>query len=226
MSLPGALSPWFEQRCIKVSASGAIALNASGVIYFYEAGTSTPKDTYEDADLSTANPNPIILSDDGRPPDPIFFDVGGYKVVVCDDTQDPDDPPDPQSTLYTIDDVSNVAETHLAAIGNDWTSGAKDETTQPYNITANDTFVTTDTTTTVNLPAAADRTPTDGGSGQPLWIMNKGSATVTIVRNGGDSINNAFANITIPAGTTPDWPFVMLLSDGVSNWYTAARYDG
>jgi len=34
---------------------------SGGKVYFYEAGTSTPKDTYTTQDESTAHTNPVIL---------------------------------------------------------------------------------------------------------------------------------------------------------------------
>ena len=54
----------------------------SGLMYFYEPGTTTPQDTYSDAALTTANTNPVVLSADGRQPD-IFFD-GSIKCVIKD----------------------------------------------------------------------------------------------------------------------------------------------
>lgn len=53
---------------------------SSGKLYFYESGTTTPKDTYSDASLSTANANPVVLDAAGRPGD-IFFS-GQAKCVV------------------------------------------------------------------------------------------------------------------------------------------------
>lgn len=65
----------------------------AGKIYFYESGTSTPKNTYADVDLTTANTNPVILTAAGRQPN-IFFD-GVAKGVLTDsddviiETRDP-----------------------------------------------------------------------------------------------------------------------------------------
>lgn len=60
---------------------------------FFSPGTTTPKDTFSDSGLTTANPNPVVADSDGRMPD-IFLD-GTYKVVlktsadVTIDTADP-----------------------------------------------------------------------------------------------------------------------------------------
>lgn len=50
-----------------------------GRMYFYAAGTTTPKDTWADADKVATNPNPVILDANGDAP--IFLD-GAYKVIA------------------------------------------------------------------------------------------------------------------------------------------------
>jgi microcystin-dependent protein len=54
---------------------------AGGLLYTYEAGTSTPLETYADADLSTENSNPVVLDAGGRAS---VFIPGGtpYKFVL------------------------------------------------------------------------------------------------------------------------------------------------
>jgi hypothetical protein len=54
---------------------------AGGKLYFYEAGTTTLKDTYTSKSLGTAQANPVILDADGRPTNPIWLD-GEYKYKV------------------------------------------------------------------------------------------------------------------------------------------------
>jgi len=56
----------------------------SGRIYFYETGTTTPKTTYADVDLSIPNANPVILTAAGRQPN-IFFD-GVAKAILATST--------------------------------------------------------------------------------------------------------------------------------------------
>ena len=59
----------------------------SGKIYFYETGTTTPKNTYADVNYTILNPNPVILTAAGRQPN-IFFD-GVAKAILTksDNTQ-------------------------------------------------------------------------------------------------------------------------------------------
>lgn len=51
-----------------------------GKLFFYEPGTTTPKTTYSDATLNTANANPVILLTGGLEPN-IFLD-GSYRVIL------------------------------------------------------------------------------------------------------------------------------------------------
>lgn len=55
---------------------------AGGKLYSYEAGTSTPKVTYEDREGSIANTNPIILDANGECD--VYLDEGSYKFVLTD----------------------------------------------------------------------------------------------------------------------------------------------
>lgn len=54
---------------------------SNGLVYFYETGTTTDKDTYTTSDLDVANANPVELSAAGRPPVGIWLD-GDYSVLV------------------------------------------------------------------------------------------------------------------------------------------------
>jgi hypothetical protein len=54
----------------------------SGKIFFYESGTTTPKDTFADINLSIVNPNPVVLTAAGRQPN-IFFN-GAARAVLTD----------------------------------------------------------------------------------------------------------------------------------------------
>lgn len=52
---------------------------AGGKVYFYEAGTTTPKTTYTDQGGGTPNANPVILDSAGRAS---IWGSGNYKEVV------------------------------------------------------------------------------------------------------------------------------------------------
>lgn len=54
-------------------------------LWFYEVGTSTPKDTFDASDLLTANTNPVVADQYGIVP-PIWLDTTGvdYRVILRD----------------------------------------------------------------------------------------------------------------------------------------------
>jgi len=54
------------------------AVNSGGKIYFYEAGTTTLKDTYSDAEATAANANPVVLDTRGEA---AIYGRGAYKIV-------------------------------------------------------------------------------------------------------------------------------------------------
>jgi len=56
---------------------------AGGLIYTYQAGSSTPLVTYTDNGGTTANANPIVLDSSGRVPNEIWLLTGySYKFIV------------------------------------------------------------------------------------------------------------------------------------------------
>ena len=71
-------------------APGALA-------YFFEAGTTTPRTTYQDADLTTPHAHPVVADGYGRFP-AVFLDFGSYRerVKTAGNTQlwDTDDIPE------------------------------------------------------------------------------------------------------------------------------------
>jgi microcystin-dependent protein len=60
---------------------------AGGYLYTYQAGSTTPVNTYTDNGGTIANTNPIQLGTDGRPPAEIWLTYGvNYKFVLADST--------------------------------------------------------------------------------------------------------------------------------------------
>ena len=56
---------------------------AGGLIYVYDAGSTTPAATYTSSDASTNNTNPIVLDSAGRTPAQIWLTAGAaYKFVL------------------------------------------------------------------------------------------------------------------------------------------------
>ena len=65
----------------------------SGKLYFYESGTSTPKDTFADVNETVLNANPVVLTAAGRQPD-VFF-TGSARVILTKDDETQIDYKDP-----------------------------------------------------------------------------------------------------------------------------------
>ena len=54
---------------------------SGALLYFYEAGTTTPLDTFSDEDLTTANANPVVADSAGKFGD-IWLREQAYKVIL------------------------------------------------------------------------------------------------------------------------------------------------
>lgn len=77
-----------------IAANGRKAAGAK--IYFYEAGTTTPRPVYSDDDLSTPHAHPVVCDANGIIP-AIFLAYGSYRVRVT------------TSADVVISDIDNVA---------------------------------------------------------------------------------------------------------------------
>jgi hypothetical protein len=203
MQLPGALLNWAELRFLDASGDPL----SSGTLTFYIVGTSTPKDTYSDTTLLTANSNPVTLGAGGRPSSPIFLGTGGYKLVVKNSAG---------VEQYTVDGIEDTAGTAFAILGNTLATGDTAATSgDTIAVTSNLIVVTSaagDDPATINLPAAS-------AYGSILSIINKTGVTLKINVDGTDTISGATTSYTIAAGVSPNFPQAVLLSDGTSVWW-------
>jgi hypothetical protein len=76
---------------------------AGGLIYTYEAGTTTPSATYTSSAGNTAHTNPIVLNSAGRVPGgEIWLASGSYKFILATSTN---------VTIATYDNVFGVNNT-------------------------------------------------------------------------------------------------------------------
>jgi hypothetical protein len=200
---PYVISPWFEQRFFLEDGSP----NAGGFVYTKLAGTSTDQDTYTTAN-GTPHENPIELDADGRPPSPIFIAPVGMKFLV----HDADD-----VLLYTVDLVEDAGSVFAQTWGTLLSAGSKN-VVSGYTVLAADRLVTVDSSagaTTINLLAAGDAT-------QPVVIKNLGANTVTLTPDGTDTIDT-LSSFTLSAASSPTFPELRLVSDGVSSWWIIGR---
>lgn len=79
---------------------------SGGKLYFYETGTTTPKNTYSDSAETIANANPVLLDAAGRQPD-IFF--SGYAKIVIKDANN-----------VQIDSADPVGEPSVSSAFSEW----------------------------------------------------------------------------------------------------------
>lgn len=89
------LAPQIQQKFTDDSGAPLVG----GKIYTYEAGTTTPLETYTDATEDTANANPIILDSNGACD--MWLGSRAYKFVITDSAD---------VTLKTIDNVNQASE--------------------------------------------------------------------------------------------------------------------
>ena len=74
-----------------------------GLLYTYQAGSSTPLATYSDNAGLVANTNPIVLGTDGRPVSEIWLTYGySYKFVLCDSSN---------NVIQTYDNLYGILQT-------------------------------------------------------------------------------------------------------------------
>ena len=74
---------------------------SGGKLYTYEAGTSTPKTTYSDPALVSANANPVVLDSRGEAD---IYGSGTYKLILKTSAG---------VTIWTVDDYSVVGATYI-----------------------------------------------------------------------------------------------------------------
>lgn len=181
-----------------------------GQLQFFVAGTTTPLEVFSDPDQNTSLGTTVDIGAAGYPVSglgaivSIFPPLGGYKEVLVDANS---------NTIYTADNLENVAESYLGTLANVQTEGSK-SVTGTYAVVATDNWISSNNAT-VNLVAAADR-------GTLLIVQSVGASTTSIVPNGSETINGVSGAYSLAAASSPSFPALMLWSDGVSNWYAIA----
>ena len=76
---------------------------AGGLLYTYQAGSSTPLTTYTTINGTIANTNPIVLGTDGRLPNELWLTYGYYYKFVLQDAVG--------STIATYDNLYGILGT-------------------------------------------------------------------------------------------------------------------
>lgn len=150
---------------------------AGGKLYTYEAGTSTPKNTYTDNGGLTANPNPTILDADGY--GDVWLGTGGYKFILKDAND---------NLLWTKDNIDGGNATGFAS------SVITNSSSFSLSINEQNNVVVCTAAITVSLLPVAT-----AGDGFAAIIINTSAGNVTIDPDGAETINGA-ATLLIPRG--------------------------
>lgn len=88
------------------TVAGVFGPMLNGYLYFYESGTTTPKDAYSDAAGTTPTGNPIRLNARGESPTAIYLGTGAYSIAL----HDADD-----VEVWTVDNIEQAGADALAA---------------------------------------------------------------------------------------------------------------
>jgi len=206
--MAAALLPWVKPQFSDAAGTPV----ASGKLYSFLAGTSTPQPTYSDSGLTTANANPIILNAAGQSTTTIYLLPTGYKFRLDDANN---------VTLWTVDQVEDVGAAFAASFGTSLTTGGK-AVTSGYTVLTTDRLITVASTggaspCVINLPAASSAT-------QTIAIKNTGTIALAVTPNGSDVIDGTNAAYTVTAASGVTQPTIFLAPDGVSAWYIVASH--
>jgi len=140
---------------------------SGGLLYTYEAGTTTPKKTYTDSSEVTENTNPIVLDANGVAD--IWLASGSYKFVL----KDSDD-----VTVQTVDNI--LGDSTIGFNGSVVETAANLTVNTDYQ---NAFIVGTATLNLTLLPASS------AGEGFVFTVLNDGTGTVTIDPDSSETIN-------------------------------------
>lgn len=172
---------------------------AGAKLYSYVAGTSTPQALYSDSLLTTPLANPVVADSGGLFPE-LFVLPTGYKLDLQTSAG---------VSKWTADNWSDPGWIFAQSFGTAMATGAFNVSTG-YTVTTGVLFVTA-SGGTVNLPAATGWT-------QPITVKNMSTGgTLTVARNGTDTIDTVAANYVIAASTSPNFKTITLLPVA-GNW--------
>lgn len=102
------LSPLFNEQTFTANGDPAVGYKVNT----YEAGTSTPIDTFTTKNGNTAQSNPIVLNARGAPDDVIWLAQGvSYKFVLTDAND---------VVIDTFDNISGINDTSVSS--GEWTA--------------------------------------------------------------------------------------------------------
>ena len=174
-----------------LDASGAPLVG--GLLYTYNAGTTTPQPTYTDSTGATANTNPVVLNARGEAN--IWLGAATYKFKLCDANN---------TEIWTVDNIS-APTTALSPVlsGNviidSSSSGAALKIVQTgtgpifvaQNVNDPDTTpVIIDANNNLGIQTTSPGAALDVGNAGSIWLSNNGVARTIM---SADASNSTFA---------------------------------
>jgi hypothetical protein len=101
--IAGAAAQFFDNQGVILSG---------GLLYTYQAGSTTPMSTWTDTTQAVANANPIQLNSAGRPPNEIWLATSNsYKFVLATSTG---------AVLGTWDNIQGIVGTSGLVLNAEW----------------------------------------------------------------------------------------------------------
>lgn len=168
-----------------------------GLIYTYDAGTTTPRATYTDNTGSVANTNPIVLDAAGRTSSEVWLTENvNYKFILKTSTG---------TTIGTYDNISGVPASSITSLRiNGSTSGYVDLQTVPIAGANTITFPAQTGTVLLDPNTAFTGTTTFqtiSATGDISGRTINASGSITV---GSYLYGNSTGQFKIPAGTTAE----------------------
>lgn len=161
---------------------------SGGLIYTYDAGTTTPASTYTSSTGATNNTNPIVLDSAGRTPDQIWLTAGAaYKFILKTSagvTIKTDD------NIYASYELTKVVGIAVGKGGNQLAS----------NVAVGDTALESNTTGTNNTAVGYD-TLTANNDG----VQNTAMGAFALDANTGGDYNTAIGYSAVTAATSANY---------------------
>lgn len=187
---------------------------AGGKLYLYEAGTSTPKAAYADADGDATLAYPIILDAQGRAPF-IYFD-GSYKLVLNDASD---------AEVWSADNLETPVTDIGTVVASEWTAATYD----PTYINATQFSVAGDKRSDLHVGRRVCLTTVTYGQAYGTITVSAYTTvtTVTVVWDTGSQIDNTLNALAIsfvssnPSSIAPEFSAGLLRNQDAASWRTS-----
>jgi hypothetical protein len=174
---------------------------ASGLLFTYEAGTTTKAATYTTSVGDVANANPIVLDASGRTPSGLWLTDGqSYKFVLAPagDT----DPP--ASAIFTEDNIDGTNDFDAAGASQWIASGMS-----PTFVSSTQFTVTGDQTSTLDVGRRLELTVSAGTVYGAISVSAFTTlTTITLIMDSGDALDSGLSafNYSVLSGTNHSVP--------------------